>query len=157
MLSNFALVFGSIFGRFWTLNRVQNQSQINQKNLPKSTYKQVLFQLPLRSNFEDNLMFKQNGRCSKIVPKPNVFAGFLDIRSCQRKQTRDMQRIEKSSKTISKIKKKNHRNSLHFRLFLASISESGIWTSWGRSWARFWLRFPTMLGSKTTSERHQKS
>ena len=103
MPSNFALVFGSIFDRFWTLNRLQNQSKINQTILPKSTYKQALFQLHLRSNFEENLMFKQNGRCSKIVPKPCVFVCFLDIRSCQRKQTRDMQRIQKSSKTISKI------------------------------------------------------
>ena len=103
MRSNFALVFGPILDRFRTLNRLQNQSKINQKILPKSTYKQVLFQLHLRSNFEDNLMFKQNGRCSKIVPKPNVFVCFLDIRSCQRKQTRDMQRIQKSSKTTSKI------------------------------------------------------
>ena len=103
MRSNFALIFGSIFDRFWTLNRLQNQSKINQKILPKSTYKQVLFQLHLRSNFEDNLMFKQNGPCSKIVPKPSVFVCFLDIRSCQRKQTRDMQRIQKSSKTTSKI------------------------------------------------------
>ena len=103
MRSNFALVFGSIFDRFWTLNRLQNQSKINQKNLPKSTYKQVLFQLHLRSNFEENLMFKQNGRCAKIVPKPSVFVCFLDIRSYQRKQTRDMQRIQKSSKTTSKI------------------------------------------------------
>ena len=49
-----------------------------------------------------------------------------------------------------------HRNYMNFRSFLASISKSEIWTSWGRSWARFWPRFPTMLGSKTTSERHQK-
>ena len=103
MRSNFALVFGSIFDRFWTLNRLQNQSKINQKILPKSTYKQALFQLHLRSNFEDNLMFKQNGRCSKIVPKPSVFACFLDIRSCKPKQTRDMQRIENSPKTCQKI------------------------------------------------------
>ena len=48
-------------------------------------------------------MFKQNGRCSKIVPKPVVFACFLNIRSCQPKQTRDMQRIQKSSKTTCKI------------------------------------------------------
>ena len=81
----------------------KNQSKINQKCLTKSSYKQVLFQLHLRSNSEDNLMFKQNGRCSKIVPKPSVFACFLDIRSCQRKQTRDMQRIQKSSKNTSKI------------------------------------------------------
>ena len=47
-------------------------------------------------------MFKQNGRFSKIVPKPSVFVGFLDIRSCQPKQTRDMQRIEKSPKNMSK-------------------------------------------------------
>ena len=103
MRSNFAFVFGSILDRFRTLNRLQNQSKINQTNLPKSTYQQVLFQLHLRSNFEDNLMFKQNGRCSKIVPKPSVFACFLDIRSCQRKQTRDMQRIQKSSNAASKI------------------------------------------------------
>ena len=45
---------------------------------------------------------------------------------------------------------------MNFRSFLASISKSEIWTSWGRSWARFWPRFPTMLGSKTTSERLQK-
>ena len=82
MRSNFALVFGSILDRFRTQNRLQNQSKINQKILPKSTYKQVLFQLHLRSNFEDNLMFKQNGRCAKIVPKPSVFVCFLDIRSC---------------------------------------------------------------------------
>ena len=31
------------------------------------------------------------------------FVCFLDIRSCQRKQTRDMQRIQNSSKTTSKI------------------------------------------------------
>ena len=92
-----------ILDRFRTPNQPQNQSKINQQILPKSTYKQVLFQLPLRSNFEDNLLFKQNGRCSKIVPKPYVFVCFLDIRSCQQKQTRDMQRIQKSSKTTSKI------------------------------------------------------
>ena len=123
MLSNFALVFGSIFDRFWTLNRPQNQSKINQKILPKSTYKQVLFQLHLRSNFEDNLMFKQNGRCSKIVPKPVVFVCFLDIRSCQQKQTRDMQRIQKSSKTISNIN--------DFSIEIKSIFD------------HFWHRFPS--------------
>ena len=48
-------------------------------------------------------MFKQDGRCSKIIPKTYVFVCFLDIRSCQPKQTRDMQRIQKSSKTTSKI------------------------------------------------------
>ena len=103
MRPNFALVFGSMFDRFWTLNRLQNQSKVNQTILPKSTYKQALFQLHLRSNFEENLMFKQNGRCAKIVPKHSVFVCFLNIRSCQRKQTRDMQRIQKSSKTTSKI------------------------------------------------------
>ena len=91
-----------ILDRFRTPNRPQNRSKIDQKCLPKSSYKQALFQLHLRSNFEDNLMFKQNGRFSKIVPKRSVFACFLDIRSCQPKQTRDMQRIETSSKTISK-------------------------------------------------------
>ena len=101
-------------------------------------------------------MFKQNGRFSKIVPKPTVFVGFLDIRSCQPKQTRDMQRIEKSPKTMSRNQWFFHRNSTYFRSFLAPISKSEIWTSWERSWAWFWLRFPTMLGSKTTSERHQK-
>ena len=50
----------------------------------------------------ENLMFKQNGRFSKIVPKPSVFVCFLNIRSCKPKQTRDMQRIEKSLKTIFK-------------------------------------------------------
>ena len=145
----------SFLNRFRTPNRFQNQSKNNQKFLPNSDYKQVLFQLHLRSNFEDNLMFKQNGRFSKIVPKPTVFVCFLDIRSCQPKQTRDMQRIDKSSNAISKI----HDFCIEgkfFRSFLASISKAEIWTSWGRSWARFWLRFPTMLGSKTTSERHQK-
>ena len=76
MRSNFALIFGSIFDRFWTLNRPQNQSKINQKILSKSTSKQARFQLHLRSNFEDNLMFKQNGGCSKIVPKHCVFVCF---------------------------------------------------------------------------------
>ena len=61
-----------ILDRFQTLNRPQNQSKINQKILPKSSNKQVLFQLHLRSNFEDNLMFKQNCRCSKIIQK-NMF------------------------------------------------------------------------------------
>ena len=114
---------------FWSildLNRLQNQSKINQKILPKSTYKQVLLQLHLRSNFEDNLMFKQNGRCSKIVPKPTVFACFLDIRSCQPKQTRDMQRIEKSPKTMSKNQLFFCRNSTYFPSFLAPISKSEI-------------------------------
>ena len=111
---------------FRTPNRCQNRSKINQKILPKSTYKPVLFQLHLQSNFEDNLMFKQNGRFSKIVPKPNVFACFLDIRSCQPKQTRDMQRIEKSPKTMSKNQLFFYRNSSYFRLFLAPISKSEI-------------------------------
>jgi len=115
-----------ILERFRTQNRSQNRSKINQKILPKSTYKQVLFQLHLQSNFEDNLMFKQNGRFSKIVPKPNVFACFLDIRSCQPKQTRDMQRIEKSPKTMSKNQLFFYRNSAYFRLFLAPISKSEI-------------------------------
>ena len=101
-------------------------------------------------------MLKQNGRFSKIVPKPSVFVGFLDIWSCQPKQTRDMQRIEKSPKIMSKNQLFFCRNSIYFRSFLASISKSEICTSWGKSWARFWPRFPTMLGSKTTSERHQK-
>ena len=91
-----------ILDRFRTPNRPQNRSKINQRFLPKSSYKQVLFQLHLRSTFEDNLMFKQNGRFSKIVPKPDVFVCFFDIRSCKSKQTRDMQRIEKSPKTYKK-------------------------------------------------------
>ena len=99
-----------ILERFRTPNRCQNRSKINQKILPKSTYKPILFQLHLQSNFEDNLMFKQNGRFSKIVPKPIVFVGFFDIRSCQPKQTRDMQRIEKSPKTISKHQWLLYRN-----------------------------------------------
>ena len=56
-----------ILDRFRTPNRLQNRSKIDQKYLPKSSYKQALFQLHLRSNFEDNLMFKQNGRWSKIL------------------------------------------------------------------------------------------
>ena len=48
-------------------------------------------------------MFQQNGELSKIVPKPDVFVGFLNMRSCQPKQTRDMQRIQTWSKTTSKI------------------------------------------------------
>ena len=92
----------------------------------------------------------------KSFQKHCVFAYLLNIRSCQPKQTRDMQRIEKSPKTMSKNKLFFYRNSTYFRSFLAPISKSEIWTSWGRSWARFWLRFPTMLGSKITSERHQK-
>ena len=115
-----------ILERFRTPNRCQNRSKINQKILPKSTYKPVLFQLHLQSNFEDNLMFKQNGRFSKIVPKPTVFVGFLDIRSCQPKQTRDMQRIEKSPKTMSKNQLFFYRNSAYFRSFLAPISKSEI-------------------------------
>ena len=115
-----------ILERFRTPHRCQNRSKINQKILPKSTYKPVLFQLHLQSNFEDNLMFKQNGRFSKIGPKPNVFAGFLDIRSCQPKQTRDMQRIEKSPKTMSKNQLFFYRNSIYFRLFLAPFSKSEI-------------------------------
>ena len=115
-----------ILDRFRTPNQPQNQSKIDQHFLPKSTYKQVLFQLPLRSNFEANLMFKQNGRCSKIVPKPNVFVCFLDIRSCQPKQTRDMQRIEKSPKTMSKNQLFFYRNSAYFRSFLAPISKSEV-------------------------------
>ena len=89
-----------ILDRSRTPNRLQNRSKINQKCLPKSSYYQVLFQLHLRSNFEDHLMFKQNCRCSKKVPKPCVFVCFLDIRSCQPKQTRDTQHIEKSLKNI---------------------------------------------------------
>ena len=104
-----------ILDRFRTPNRFQNRSKFDQKILPKSTYKPVLFQLHLQSNFEDNLMFKQNGRFSKIVPKPIVFVCFLDIRSCQPKQTRDMQRIEKSQKTMWKNKLFFYRNSTYFR------------------------------------------
>jgi len=67
-----------ILDQFRTPNRPQNQSKIDQKFLPKSSYKQILFQLHLRSNSGDNLMFKQNGRCSKIVPKPDVFCMFFN-------------------------------------------------------------------------------
>ena len=68
-------------------------------------------------------MFKQNGRFSKIVPKPTVFACFLDIRSCQPKQTRDMQRIEKSQKPYQKI------NAFSFQIELI--------------FDHFWHRFPS--------------
>ena len=84
-----------ILDRFRNPDRPQNRSKIDQKCPPKSSYKQVLFQLHLRTNFEDNLMFKQNGRFSKIVPKHNVYCMFSNIRACQPKTTRDMQRIEK--------------------------------------------------------------
>ena len=83
-----------ILDRFRTPNRLHNQSKINQKFVPKFDYIQALFQLPLRSNFEDNLMFKPNGRCSKNHQKHDVFVYFLNIRACQRKQTRDMKRIQ---------------------------------------------------------------
>ena len=106
MRSNFAVVFGSIFDRFWTLNRLQNQSKINQKILPKSTYKQVLFQLHLRSNFEDNLMFKQNGRCSKIVPTPSVFVCFF-------KHPLMPTKANTRHATHSKIIKKTHPKSMN--------------------------------------------
>ena len=65
-----------ILDRFRTPNRFQNRSKIDQKFIPKSSYKQVVLQLHLRSNFEDNLMFKPNGRCSKIVLKHRVLYVF---------------------------------------------------------------------------------
>ena len=79
---SFALLFTITFPTqfptsFWTNFGPQINLKINQTFLPKSSYEQVLFQLHLRSNCEDNLMFKQNGRCSKIVPKPCVFCMFF--------------------------------------------------------------------------------
>ena len=123
---SFALLFQITFPSrfptsFWSDFGPQIDVKIDQKSIKKffqnQSTNQCYFQLHLQSNFEDNIMFKQNGRFSKIVPKPNVFVGFLDIRSCEPKQTRDMQRIEKSPKTMSKNQLFFYRNSVHFRYF----------------------------------------
>ena len=92
------LILASTFGALCLRNVPQNRAKIYKKCLPKSSYKQALFQLHLRSDFEDNLMFKQNGRFSISLQKTYVVASCLSICSCQPKQTRDMQRIQTLSK-----------------------------------------------------------
>lgn len=145
---------------FWTDFGPQIDFKIDQKSIRNIFQKQATNK-PYFSFIFDQIS-KTISCSSKMVDFQKsfqnimFFACFFDINSCKPKQTRDMQRIEKSSKTISKNQWFFYWNSAYFRSLLASISKSEIWTSWGRSWARFWPRFPTMLGSKTTSERHQK-
>ena len=132
---SFALLFQITFPTrfptsFWTDFGSQIDFKIDQKSIKK------FFQNQPTNKSYFSFLFDQISKtisCSskmvdvqKIVPKPCVFVCFLDIRSCQPKQTRDMQRIEKSPKTMSKNQLFFYRNSAYFRSFLAPISKSEI-------------------------------
>ena len=132
---SFALLFQITFPSrfptsFWSDFGPQIDVKIDQKSSKKFFQNQPTNQSYF--SFIFNQISKTISCSSKMVDFRKSFQNlvffvcFLDIRSCQPKQTRDMQRIEKSSKTMSKNQLFFYRNSISFRLFLAPISKSEI-------------------------------
>ena len=94
----FRIDFGSISDPKSTSKSIQNQSKnsskINLQTSPISASSSIKFRRQSHVQAKWSIF--------KIRSKTLCFCVFFDIRSCQPKQTRDMQRIEKSPKTISK-------------------------------------------------------
>ena len=92
---------------FWTDFGPQIDSKINQKSIKHFFQNQATNKSYFSCIFDH--ISKTISCSSKMVDaqksfkNTDVFVCLLNIRSCQPKQTRDMQRIPKSSKNISKI------------------------------------------------------
>ena len=132
---SFALLFQITFPTrfptsFWSDFGPQIDVKIDQKSIKKFFQNQPTNQSYF--SFIFNQISKTISCSSKMVDFRKSFQnlmflyGCLDIRSCQPKQTRDMQRIEKSPKTTSKHQLFFYRNSIYFRSFSAPISKSDI-------------------------------
>ena len=116
---SFALLFQITFPSrfptsFWTDFGPQIDFKIDQKSIRNFFQNQFTNKSYFSSIF--NQISKTISCSSKMVDVQKSFQNllvlyvFLDIRSCQPKQTRDMQRIEQSPKTISKKQRFFYRN-----------------------------------------------
>jgi hypothetical protein len=110
--TSFALLFPITFPirfptSFWTNFAPQIDLKINQKSIRnffqnqatnKSYFSFIFDQIPETISCSSKMVDVQ-----KSFQNLMFFVCFLTIRSCQRKQIRDMQRMQKSSKNTSKI------------------------------------------------------
>ena len=94
-----------ILNRFRTPKRSQNQSNIDQKSMPKSRSEKDLISAALRFNFEENLMLMPKETIFKNHAKPLCFCTFFEHSFISMKRKNDFN----TSKKIIKHPMGKHR------------------------------------------------